>query len=95
MKNYDTISTSILSTLGISVSLQDLQNILSIILLIVSILNILIIYIGKLIVKIKKANEDGTISNDEIEDITNTASEGTQKIIEKIEESEDKSNDNN
>ena len=65
---YENVSVSIMSTLGIAVSLADFKTILDIILIIISILNVLIIITIKVVRYLKN---DGKLSESEQKDLVN------------------------
>lgn len=88
-KNIVNGINTILSLLGITFTLENLQSILSITLLIVNIFIIVCNILNNIIVKIKIAKEDGKITIDEIEDIVEDTTEGLQNIKNKMEKDGD------
>lgn len=76
--------------LGLSYTIQDIKNIASIVCTVLCIMSMLITFGITIVNKIKKAKEDGVISKEEIEDITDTIKDGIGKIKDQIENKEDK-----
>ena len=101
MNNVDQFTCGIvgtaLSAVGAGMSVTELQAIISIVVTITGfIISVLIPLIIKLVKKIKKAKEDGKITDEEIEDIMSTGKEivdETTKAIEEIKEKKDDGND--
>lgn len=88
---YENISVSIMSTLGIAVSLADFKTYLDIILIIISILNITIIFIIRMI----KYSKDGKIDEHEKQDLINdiqTLQNTINHFEEKLKDSEEETN---
>lgn len=83
-KNIFNGVNTVLSLLGITFTLENLQSLLSIILLIVNISIILCNIINNVIVKIKKAKEDGKITIDEVKDIVEETSTELKDLKENI-----------
>lgn len=68
---------------GTSMSVTEVQAIVSIIVTVLGfIISVIIPLCIKLYVKIKKANEDGKITQEEIDDIQSDLQEGAEKIKE-------------
>lgn len=93
MNNHDYIYGIIgtaLGSIGISLSINELQAIISIVVTILGFtISVLIPLVIKLITKIKKAKEDGVITKEEIKDIAETGKEivkETEKVIDDIKE---------
>lgn len=76
--------------LGLSYTIQDIKNIASIVCTVLCIISMLFTFGITVLNKIKKAKEDGVISKEEIEDITDTIKDGVGKIKGQIENKEDK-----
>ena len=83
-KNIVNGVNTVLSLLGITFTLENLQSLLSIILLIVNISIILCNIINNVIFKIKKAKEDGKITIDEVKDIVEETSIELKDLKENI-----------
>ena len=81
---------TILGGVGICLSVNDIQTIMSIVATCLSIITSVIFTIIKVVDKYKKAKEDGVITKEEQEDISNTIKEGTEEVSEKVKELEDK-----
>ena len=86
---YGIIGT-VLSSIGIGLSINELQAIISIVVTILGFtISVLIPLIIKLITKIKKAKEDGVITKEEIEDIAETGKEivkETESLVKEVSE---------
>lgn len=71
---------------GTSLSVTEVQAIVSIIVTVLGFLiSVVIPYAVKIILKIKKAKQDGVITKEEIDDITSDLQEGAKKTEEFIE----------
>ncbi len=71
---------------GTSLSVTEVQAIVSIIVTVLGFLiSVVIPYAIKIILKIKKAKQDGVITKEEIDDITSDLQEGAKKTEEFIE----------
>lgn len=71
---------------GTSLSVTEVQAIVSIIVTVLGFLiSVVIPYAVKIILKIKKAKQDGVITQEEIDDITSDLQEGAKKTEEFIE----------
>ena len=71
---------------GTSLSVTEVQAIVSIIVTVLGFLiSVVIPYAVKIILKIKKAKQDGVITQEEIDDITSDLQEGANKTEEFIE----------
>ena len=81
---------TILGGVGICLSVNDIQTIMSIVATCLSIITSIIFTIIKVVDKYKKAKEDGVITKEEQEDISNTIKEGTEEVSEKVKQLEDK-----
>ena len=98
MNNTDQVTYGIVGTIlgsiGISISVTELQAIISIIVTVLGFtISVLIPLIIKLVKKIKKAKEDGKIDKEELEDIMSTGKEivdQTGSLIKEIKEESDK-----
>ena len=76
---------------GTSMSVTEVQAIVSIIVTVLGfIISVVIPLIIKLYVNIKKANEDGKITQEEIDDINDTLQEGSEQIKNFIDENKKK-----
>ena len=76
---------------GTSMSVTEVQAIVSIIVTVLGfIISVVIPLIIKLYVKIKKASEDGKITQEEIDDINDTLQEGSEQIKNFIDENKKK-----
>ena len=86
---YGIIGTA-LSSIGIGLSINELQAIISIVVTILGFtISVLIPLIIKLVKKIKKAKEDGVITKEEIEDIAETGKEivkETESLVKEVSE---------
>lgn len=86
---YGIIGT-VLGSIGISLSINELQAIISIVVTILGFtISVLIPLIVKLVKKIKKAREDGVITKEEIQDIAETGKEivkETESLVKEVSE---------
>lgn len=88
---YGIIGTA-LGSIGVGLSINELQAIISIIVTILGFtISVLIPLIIKLVMKIKKAKEDGVITKEEIEDIAETGKEIAKETGSLIKEVSEKS----
>ena len=102
MNSVDQVTCGIvgtaLSAVGAGMSVTDLQAIISIIVTITGfIISVLIPLIVKLVKKIKKAKEDGVITEEEMTDIIDTSKEvidKTTNLIDEIKEKKEDGSDN-
>lgn len=79
---YGIVGTGV-GAVGTSLSVTELQAIVSIIVTVLGFLiSVVIPLIVKVVMKIKKANEDGKITKEEIDDIQSDLQEGAKKIKE-------------
>lgn len=102
MNNVDDLALGVvgttLSAIGAGLSINEIQAIISIVVTVFGfIFSVLIPLICKLIKKIKKAREDGEITQEEVEGILETGKEIAEEtgsfINQQLEESKDKDND--
>ena len=85
------LTGTVLSGVGTSLSVTELQAIISIVVTIAGFLiSVVIPLIIKLAKKIKKAKEDGKITKEEISDIASTGKEIADKTVSFIKEVSDK-----
>ena len=86
---YGIIGTA-LGSIGVGLSINELQAIISIVVTILGFtISVLIPLIIKLITKIKKAKEDGVITKEEIQDIAETGKEivkETESLVKEVSE---------
>lgn len=86
---YGIIGTA-LGSIGIGLSINELQAIISIVVTILGFtISVLIPLIIKLVNKIKKAKEDGVITKEEIQDIAETGKEivkETESLVKEVSE---------
>ena len=98
MNNIDKLTCgvggTVLSAVGASMSVTEIQAITSIIVTVAGFLiSVLIPLIVKLVKKVKEAKKDGKIDKDELSDIISTGKEIVDKtgsLIEKVKEESDK-----
>lgn len=88
-KNIVNGVNSFLSVLGITFTLENIQSVLSIILLVVNSIIILCNILNNVIVKIKKAKDDGKITIDEIKDIVDDTTKNLQDLKNNIRKEDD------
>ena len=83
MKNsylFGIVGTGV-GAVGTSLSVTELQAIVSIVVTVLGFLiSVVIPLIIKIVMKIKKANEDGVITQEEIDDIQSDLQEGSKEI---------------
>jgi ribonuclease PH len=84
MKKIGEVLSNTLNVLGVAVSVQDITNYLNLTLLIVSVINMSLILYFNIKSAIERAKEDGKVTKEEVEEITNIATEGVQEIKNKI-----------
>lgn len=85
------IAGTAVSAVGASISVTELQAIISIVVTVSGfVISVLIPLIIKLVKKIKKAKEDGVITEEEKQDILETGKEIVEETKEFIEESKEK-----
>lgn len=86
---YGIIGTA-LGSIGVGLSINELQAIISIVVTILGFtISVLIPLIIKLVMKIKKAKEDGVITKEEIQDIAETGKEivkETESLVKEVSE---------
>lgn len=85
---------NVLSLFGLSMSMSEVEALVGII---CSVLGIIVTIISALIIplirKAKAAKADGKITADEAIDIANTAKDGIEQVVDKIEEVKEKQKD--
>ena len=87
---YGIVGTGV-GAVGTSLSVTELQAIVSIVVTVLGFLiSVVIPLIIKVVMKIKKANEDGKITQEEIDDIQSDLQEGAEKIQNFIDENKKK-----
>lgn len=91
MKAYDTVET-VMNVLGVGVGVTMIKDILGVALLVINILLLIIRVVVFVVRWYKKASKDGTITDDEIQELIAGMSEAEKYAIELQEEAEDKKN---
>lgn len=87
---YGIVGTGV-GAVGTSLSVTELQAIVSIVVTVLGFLiSVVIPLIVKVVMKIKKANEDGKITQEEIDDIQSDLQEGAEKIQDFIDKNKKK-----
>ena len=87
---YGIVGTGV-GAVGTSLSVNELQAIVSIVVTVLGFLiSVVIPLIIKLVMKIKKANEDGKLTKEEIDDIQSDLQEGAENIKKFIDENKKK-----
>lgn len=87
---YGIVGTGV-GAVGTSLSVTELQAIVSIVVTVLGFLiSVVIPLIIKVVMKIKKANEDGKITQEEIDDIQSDLQEGAEKIQDFIDKNKKK-----
>ena len=79
------IAGTVLSAVGASISVTELQAIISIIVTVAGfILGVVLPWVIKIVKKIREAKEDGVITDEEKKDILNTIEEAGKDINDKL-----------
>jgi hypothetical protein len=78
------------SSVGVAISVVDLQNVLAIISTIISIISIIVLTIFKVVDAYKKAKSDGKITDEDKQEIKDTIKDGINNIDSIINDSKKK-----
>ena len=85
------VAGTVLSAIGASISVTELQAIISIIVTIAGfLLGVVLPWIVKIVKKVREAKKDGVITEEEKEDIINTIGEAGKDINEHLPKKEEK-----